>query len=283
MSIFIKAGLWIERKLAIKGEFNLTSYIKELIADAPAPTEGNFIPLTGTTIGNPVSGDIIEFDNIGGLSQITTVDKTIIIGSSNDRNLNDSSKFGQIILTSVSDNNAVAMLSKSSTGDFVSLQVISNEEDIPIVKINASDIYGNVIGRGLSSDFDFSPNITNLDYTQKIYVDQAISDSRPYKVYTALLTQTGTNAPTAVVLENTLGGTIVWARVGTGAYSATLTGAFSNYSKVYATAALNDMAANAPIQFLSGGDANTMYLYNRINASTGEDNFYSFVEIRVYN
>lgn len=31
------------------------------------------------------------------------------------------------------------------------------------------------------------------------------SDKRPYKVYTALLTQTGTNAPTAIVLENTLG------------------------------------------------------------------------------
>lgn len=29
----------------------------------------------------------------------------------------------------------------------------------------------------------------------------------PYKVYTALLTQTGTDAPVATVLENTLGGT----------------------------------------------------------------------------
>ena len=29
-------------------------------------------------------------------------------------------------------------------------------------------------------------------------------DSRPYKVYTALLTQSGTDAPVATVLENTL-------------------------------------------------------------------------------
>jgi hypothetical protein len=36
------------------------------------------------------------------------------------------------------------------------------------------------------------------------------SDSRPYKVYTALLTQTGTDAPVATVLENTLGEVLTW-------------------------------------------------------------------------
>ena len=50
---------------------------------------------------------------------------------------------------------------------------------------------------------------------------------RPYKVYTALLTQTGTNAPVATVLENTLGGTIVWTRNNTGQYNGTLTNAFT--------------------------------------------------------
>jgi len=33
----------------------------------------------------------------------------------------------------------------------------------------------------------------------------SISDKRPYKVYTALLTQEGINAPTAEMLENSLG------------------------------------------------------------------------------
>lgn len=45
-------------------------------------------------------------------------------------------------------------------------------------------------------------------------------------VYTALLTQTSTNAPVATVLENTLGGTVVWTRTATGTYIGTLTGAF---------------------------------------------------------
>jgi len=50
--------------------------------------------------------------------------------------------------------------------------------------------------------------------------------ARPYKVYTALLTQSGTSAPTAVVLENTLGGSVVWSWIGVGQYRATLVGAF---------------------------------------------------------
>lgn len=53
------------------------------------------------------------------------------------------------------------------------------------------------------------------------------SGARPYKVYTALLTQAGTNAPVATVLENTLGGTVVWSYDGVGQYRATLASAFT--------------------------------------------------------
>lgn len=53
------------------------------------------------------------------------------------------------------------------------------------------------------------------------------ANSRPYKVYTALLTQSSTSAPVATVLENTLGGAVVWTRDSAGAYKATLSGAFT--------------------------------------------------------
>jgi hypothetical protein len=53
-----------------------------------------------------------------------------------------------------------------------------------------------------------------------------------YKVYSALLTQTGTNAPTATVLENTIGA-IVWARSATGIYTATLSTAFTSNKTWY--------------------------------------------------
>jgi hypothetical protein len=46
------------------------------------------------------------------------------------------------------------------------------------------------------------------------------------KRYVALLTQSGTDAPVATVLENSLGGTVVWTRVQQGYFQGTLTGAF---------------------------------------------------------
>lgn len=48
-----------------------------------------------------------------------------------------------------------------------------------------------------------------------------------YLVYTALLSQTGTDAPVATVLENTLGGTVVWTYSSVGFYIGTLAGVFS--------------------------------------------------------
>lgn len=48
-----------------------------------------------------------------------------------------------------------------------------------------------------------------------------------YKVYTALLTQSDTDAPTAIVSENTLGGAVVWTREGMGVFRATSANAFT--------------------------------------------------------
>jgi len=51
-----------------------------------------------------------------------------------------------------------------------------------------------------------------------------------YKIYTALLTQSGslpTSAPTAIVLENNLSGPIVWTYNAAGFYVGTLIGAFT--------------------------------------------------------
>ena len=52
----------------------------------------------------------------------------------------------------------------------------------------------------------------------------ANSYSLGYTVYTALVTQVTTGTPTAVILQNTTGGTITWSRVSTGSYKATISG-----------------------------------------------------------
>jgi len=59
------------------------------------------------------------------------------------------------------------------------------------------------------------------------------------KVHRALLTQTGTDAPTATVLQNTLCGDVVWARSAPGSYTGTLTGAFP-LDKTLVTSSVQD-------------------------------------------
>jgi hypothetical protein len=80
---------------------------------------------------------------------------------------------------------------------------------------------------------------TTLNYREEIYYQDANGNltlwvghddgsawpSVGYKEYVALLTQTGTNAPVATVLSNTIGA-IVWGYTGVGQYTATLSGAF---------------------------------------------------------
>jgi hypothetical protein len=58
-------------------------------------------------------------------------------------------------------------------------------------------------------------------------------DLRGYKVYSCLLTQTGTNAPTEETLINELGlGTITWSYSAVGNYLATLPGLYDLSTKV---------------------------------------------------
>lgn len=56
---------------------------------------------------------------------------------------------------------------------------------------------------------------------------QNTSYGRPYKVYSALITQVGTLAPVVTITENTTGVNITWTRLDVGKYLATATGLFT--------------------------------------------------------
>jgi hypothetical protein len=104
---------------------------------------------------------------------------------------------------------------------------------------------------------------------------------RPYKVYTALLTQSGEAAPVATVLENTLGGTVVWARDDTGVYVATLSGAFTN-NKTF----IYCYNASAAFVFAIRLNADTISISTYFpDSDTPADGKLSAnpIEIRVYN
>lgn len=115
-------------------------------------------------------------------------------------------------------------------------------------------------------------------------VDGAIPDSRPYKVYTALLSQSGTDAPTAVVLENTLGAVPVWSRTEAGTYRVTLTNGFTITKTtvdafLYRSSALNfidtitvEKISNSVVEFLTFA-----------SFGSARDGSSFQVEIRVYN
>lgn len=51
MSIFIKAGLWAEKAKGLKGEFNLTQYVTQLINSIVPPGSG-VQTITGTQVDN---------------------------------------------------------------------------------------------------------------------------------------------------------------------------------------------------------------------------------------
>jgi hypothetical protein len=100
-----------------------------------------------------------------------------------------------------------------------------------------------------------------------------------YKVYTALLTQTGTAAPVAVVLENTLGGDIIWTYQSTGEYLGTLTGAFIN-NKTYFSG-LADQGTQLKVLRVNNDVVNVGTAISGIKTNGGLN--LTPIEIRVYN
>ena len=107
-----------------------------------------------------------------------------------------------------------------------------------------------------------------------------------YKVYTALLTQSGTDAPVPTVLENTLGD-IVWTRIDEGVYIGTLSNSFIENK----TGVIINNTAYASDNQITTVDVLTTSTVNIQTSRTTEGVFgledscmyNNLIEIRVYN
>ena len=102
------------------------------------------------------------------------------------------------------------------------------------------------------------------------------SKVRPYKVYSALITDDDPNVD-VLVLENTIGD-IQWALSGSGEYKATLNGAFPE-NNTWVSIGISQTGVNTPFYYnLTGGapDAITFYTQGTFANKTP-------IEIRVYN
>lgn len=102
-----------------------------------------------------------------------------------------------------------------------------------------------------------------------------VPNANIYTVYTALLTQSGTAAPVATVLENTTGATIAWTRTGSGVYVGTISSAL--------------FAANKTVVFVNTGGGGTAAKWTRTSTtalsvdSTTDGIFIAgSLEIRIY-
>jgi hypothetical protein len=104
-----------------------------------------------------------------------------------------------------------------------------------------------------------------------------------YKVYTALLSQSGTAAPVATVLENTLGGTVVWGRTNAGFYTGTLSNSFISGKTFYPPSSSTGANENIRIyNYISNTSQIRLDTYFLSSNSDGILNN-TTVEIRVYN
>lgn len=132
-----------------------------------------------------------------------------------------------------------------------------------------------------NNKFAFVGHINQLlEYVKKRF--ENLPDTRAYKVYTALLTQTGTDAPVAIVLENTLG-EITFGYISVGSYEVISDGLFV-LNKTAWLSSQNYINIGNEITYINYGDANTLYI-DTIEDTTGTNGMLvnSTIEIRVYN
>lgn len=132
-----------------------------------------------------------------------------------------------------------------------------------------------------------APSRAALQKGMANWVPTSSGGAASYLVYTALLTQSGTSAPVATVLENTLGGTVVWTYVDVGTYLGTLTGAFAG-DVICAPSLgidLNGYGLSSPYSvYKDSDDAIVVSTYSDYSGTGANDrlNGTAYIEIKVY-
>ncbi len=122
-------------------------------------------------------------------------------------------------------------------------------------------------------------NIVALDSTDS---RAAYDGIQQYKSYTAILTQSGTSAPTATIVYNSLGGAVTLGYTSTGITTLTRTGAFtSGKTVVFITYASDDATTKAINAVVTS--ANVITINQKTIASSVANGYTIYIEIRVYN
>lgn len=111
----------------------------------------------------------------------------------------------------------------------------------------------------------------------------AVDSNKSYKVYTALLTQESTGIPTAVVMENTLGGAVTFTYTSVGSYKINSSTLFTT-DKTTAFTGQNYGATGDTTTYINLSTESQMSIETYAGGVLQNDNLYNtFIEIRVYN
>ena len=146
---------------------------------------------------------------------------------------------------------------------------------------------------GTQFDGELGTSVTK-NFSVSSVVNIAKEAIAPYSVYTALLSQSASTDPIAIVLQNTLGTTVRWNRESTGEYSANITGNLFVDGKTFVSITRSNTTDTSVISYWLTGQRVTSNLVvlnqtgvdydGGFNAAGPYDSFENVsVEIRVYN
>lgn len=199
---------------------------------------------------------------------------------SKDTSFDIGSGFSQIVytITLPSDNNEIFV-----GGQFVTYNGLSSKGLVKLaINQHETILLDNVV-------LNYN-GINPVSYTPRTLVDVAFvtgitSQIQPkYKSYVALVTQSGSNAPSITVLENNLGENIVWTRSSTGQYRGTKSSVFTP-NKTYCSVGSFTSGLNVELKTTDFGGGNVqLALITTFIASSFSDDLLlnTSIEIRVY-
>lgn len=148
-------------------------------------------------------------------------------------------------------------------------------KNIAITSSSGVTVLGGVSNVSVTNSSGITVTESNVSYDNGIKTLNSVT----YKKYIALLSQTGTNAPVATIIENTLTSEIIWTYNGVGDYTGTLTGEFTQYKT---TIYHNNTAQGFTYVNWQNEDEIDIETWNTLGVNSNGQLDYMTIEIRVY-
>jgi len=168
-----------------------------------------------------------------------------------------------------------------SSGDGVIVSGDSNvvgigAKNVSITSSTGVTVLGGISNVSITNSSGITVTESNVTYQNGIKTLNNVT----YKKYIALLKQTGTSAPVATVIENTLSDSIIWTYNGVGIYTGTLTNEFTQYKT---TIYHNNTAQGFTYVNWQNEDEIDVETWNATGTRVNGQLDYMTIEIRVYS